>query len=43
MRVATEDLPRTAAHPFYTRLDRILETHNFDDYVEAGRTLKSTD
>ena len=27
--------PRTAAHPFYTRLNHILETHDFDEYVEA--------
>ncbi len=33
--VATEDLPRTAAHPFYTRLNHILETHGFDEYVEG--------
>jgi hypothetical protein len=32
--VATEDLPRTAAHPFYTRLNHILEQHDFDEYVE---------
>ena len=35
MWVATEDLPRTAAHPFYTRLNHILETHDFDEYVEG--------
>ena len=28
------DLPRTAAHPFYTRLNHILEKHDFDEYVE---------
>jgi transposase len=33
--VATEDLPRTAAHPFYTRLNHILEIHDFDEYVEG--------
>ena len=27
MWVATQDLPRSAAHPFYTRLNQILETH----------------
>jgi transposase len=32
--VATEDLPRTAAHPFYTRLNQILEKDDFDRYVE---------
>ncbi len=34
MWVATQDLPRTAAHPFYTRLNRILDTYEFDGYVE---------
>ena len=34
MRVATQDLPRTAAHPFYSRLNQILDTHDFDRYVE---------
>jgi hypothetical protein len=34
MWVATNDLPRSAAHPFYTRLDQILAAHNFDGYVE---------
>ena len=36
MWVATEDLPRTAAHPSYTRLDHILEPHDFDEYVEGS-------
>jgi hypothetical protein len=30
MWVATGDLPRTAAHPFYTRLNHILERHDFE-------------
>ena len=34
MWVATSDLPRSAAHPFYTRLNQILDEHNFDGYVE---------
>ena len=34
MWVATQDLPRSAAHPFYTRLNHILEQHDFDGYVE---------
>ena len=34
MWVATEDLPRSAAHPFYTRLNQILDQHDFDRYVE---------
>lgn len=35
MWVATNDLPRTAAHPFYARLNQILEQHDFDGYVEG--------
>ena len=35
MWVATQDLPRTTAHPFYTRLNHILEQHDFDEYVEG--------
>src|SRR3954451_4933998 len=34
MWVATQDLPRTAAHPFYARLNQILDQHDFDGYVE---------
>src|SRR5688500_18008154 len=34
MWVATHDLPRSAAHPFYTRLNQILDKHDFDGYVE---------
>src|ERR687897_1371352 len=35
MWVATQDLPRSAAHPFYVRLNQILDTHDFDGYVEG--------
>ena len=35
MWVATADLPRSAAHPFYTRLNQIFDQHNFDGYVEG--------
>jgi transposase len=35
MWVATQDLPRSAAHPFYARLNQILEQHGFDGYVEG--------
>jgi len=35
MWVATQDLPRTAAHPFYTRLNQILDNAGFDNYVES--------
>ena len=34
MWVATEDLPRTAAHPFYTQLNHNLEKHDFDSTSE---------
>ena len=41
-RVSTEDLfisyaevPQGPAHPFYTRLDRILRKHDFDSFCEA--------
>jgi transposase len=33
--VATHDLPRSAAHPFYARLNQILDRADFDGYVEA--------
>lgn len=35
MWVATQDLPRSAAHPFYTRLNQILDEHGFDGDVEG--------
>lgn len=35
MWVATQDLPRSAAHPFYTRLNQILDQADFDRYVES--------
>jgi transposase len=35
MWVATQDLPRSAAHPFYARLNQILDQHDFDDFVEG--------
>ena len=35
MWVATEDLPRSAAHPFYRRLNQILDQDDFDGYVEG--------
>jgi transposase len=34
MWIATQDLPRSASHPFYTPLNRILEQNRFDNYVE---------
>jgi transposase len=35
MWVATQDLPRSAAHPFYTHLNQILDQHDFDAFVEG--------
>ena len=35
MWVATQDLPRTAAHPFYARLNQILDQHDFDGFVQG--------
>ena len=34
MWVATQDLPRSAAHPFCARLNQILDEEDFDRYVE---------
>jgi transposase len=35
MWVATTDLPRSAAHPFYQRLNRLLDEAGFDAFVEG--------
>ena len=35
MWVADTDLPRTAGHPFYERLNRVLDEAGFDAFVEA--------
>jgi transposase len=32
--VATSDLPKSSGHPFYTRLNALLDTHGFDRFVE---------
>ncbi len=36
MWIATQELPRSASHPFYARLNRVLEENGFDDYVEGA-------
>ena len=36
MWIATQDLPRSASHPFYARLNRVLDEKRFDDYVERS-------
>ena len=33
--VATDDLPRSAGHPFYERLNRVLDDAGFDGFVEG--------
>jgi hypothetical protein len=35
MWIAAQGLPRSAGHPFYTRLNQILDQAGFDEYVEA--------
>jgi transposase len=35
MWVATTDLPTSASHPFYARLNQVLAEHQFDDFVEG--------
>jgi hypothetical protein len=29
------ELPRSGGHPFYQRLNQVLDTHAFDEFVEA--------
>jgi transposase len=33
--IATNELPPTGGHPFYQRLNRVLDAHAFDEFVEA--------
>jgi transposase len=33
--IATTDLPATGGHPFYQRLNQVLDAHGFDAFVEA--------
>ena len=33
--VATQKLPRSPGHPFYERLNQVLEKAGFDAFVEA--------
>ena len=35
MWVPITELPTTSGHPFYRRLNRLLQEHGFDDFVEA--------
>jgi transposase len=34
--IAANELPRTGGHPFYYRLNQVLDTHGFDAFVEAS-------
>jgi hypothetical protein len=33
--IPTNDLPTTGSHPFYRRLNHILDEHSFDGFVES--------
>ncbi len=33
--IAAHELPVTGGHPFYQRLNQVLDTHSFDEFVEA--------
>jgi hypothetical protein len=33
--IATNELPATGGHPFYQRLNQVLDHHGFDEFVEA--------
>ena len=33
--IAAHELPATGGHPFYQRLNHVLGTHSFDEFVEA--------
>jgi Transposase domain (DUF772) len=35
LRIATNELPPTVGHPFYQRLNQVLDTHGLDEFVEA--------
>jgi transposase len=34
--IASTELPRTAAHPFYEQVNRLLEKHGFDRFAEGA-------
>jgi transposase len=37
--IAAHELPATGGHPFYQRLNQVLDTHGFDEFVEAQCAL----
>ncbi len=43
--IAHTELPRTVGHPFYERLNQLLEERGFDEFVErecAGASMRRT-
>ena len=34
--IAQQELPASAAHPFYTRLNELLDAEKFDEFAEAA-------
>ena len=42
MWVPTADLPKSAGHPFYERLNRVLDDAGFDAFVEAQAGFKGS-
>jgi len=42
--IAHTELPRTVGHPFYERLNQLLEERGFDEFVESecGRFYAET-
>ena len=39
--IATSDLPASPGHPFYTRLNAVLDAHGFDRFAEELRSQYS--
>ena len=42
MWIATTDLPASPGHPFYARLNAILDEAGFDRFVEGAVSARST-
>ena len=40
MWVASSDLPRSAGHPFYERLNRVLDAAGFDAFIVVARVVQ---
>ena len=34
--IAKQELPASAAHPFYSRLNELLESEKFDEFAESA-------